>query len=171
MNPFFETEGVYKINGLIFDVKNTCFDYCVCEFSCISSERINFQELCVNILVNTVYKYFKYCATEEKLFPIQPFHYISFPENFTDSRMESRSSLASQKYPLGNKANSLNPCFFFPFAVSASCIISSTNANKTINDFSLFTNRFLLISSVTNVSKMTFPILKVTLLLHKLAQH
>lgn len=119
----------------------------------------------------TVYKYFKYCTTEEKLFPIQPFHYISFPENFTDSRMESRSSLASQKYPLGNKANSLNPCFFFPFAVSASCIISSTNANKTINDFSLFTNRFLLISSVTNVSKMTFPILKVTLLLHKLAQH
>lgn len=61
----------------------------------------------------TVYKYFKYCTTEEKLFPIQPFHYISFPENFTDSRMESRSSLASQKYPLGNKANSLNPCFFF----------------------------------------------------------
>ena len=117
----------------------------------------------------TVYKYFKYCATEEKLFPIQPFHYISFPENFTDSRMESRSSLASQKYPLGNKAN--NPCFFFPFAVSASCIISSTNAKKTINDFSLFTNRFFLISSVTNVSKMTLPILEVTLLLHKLAQH
>ena len=117
----------------------------------------------------TVYKYFKYCTTEEKLFPIQPFHYISFPENFTDSRMESRSSLASQKYPLGNKAN--NPCFFFPFAVSASRIISSTNAKKTINDFSLFTNRFFLISSVTNVSKMTLPILEVTLLLHKLAQH
>ena len=116
----------------------------------------------------TVYKYFKYCATEE-LFPIQPFHYISFPENFTNSRMESRSSLASQKYPLGNKAN--NPCFFFPFAVSASRIISSTNAKKTINDFSLFTNRFFLISSVTNVSKMTLPILEVTLLLHKLAQH
>lgn len=110
----------------------------------------------------TVYKHFKYCTTEEKLFPIQPFHYISFPENFTDSRMESRSSLASEKYPLGNKANSLNPCFFFH---------SSTNAKKTINDFSLFTNRFFLISSVTNVSKMTFPILKVTLLLHKLAQH
>lgn len=117
----------------------------------------------------TVYKYFKYCATEEKLFSIQPFHYISFPENFTNSRMESRSSLASQKYPLGNKAN--NPCFFFPFAVSASRIISSTNAKKTINDFSLFTNRFFLISSVTNVSKMTLPILEVTLLLHKLAQH
>lgn len=117
----------------------------------------------------TVYKYFKYCSTEEKLFPIQLFHYISFPENFTDSRMESRSSIASQKYPLGNRAN--NPCFFFPFAVSASCIISSTNAKKTINDFSLFTNRFFLIPSVTNVSKMTFPILEVTLLLHKLAQH
>lgn len=51
MNSFFETEGVYEINGLIFDVKNTCFDYCVREFSCVSSKRINFQELCVNILV------------------------------------------------------------------------------------------------------------------------
>lgn len=42
MNSFFETEGVYEINGLIFDVKNTCFDYCIREFSCVSSKRINF---------------------------------------------------------------------------------------------------------------------------------
>lgn len=169
MNPFFETEGVYKINGLIFDVKNTCFDYCVCEFSCISSERINFQELCQHFGLPRFTSTLSTEPQRRSFFRFNYFITFLFPKI-----SPIREWSLVQASPLKNIRQGIEQTtlvFFFPFAVSASCIISSTNAKKTINDFSLFTNRFFLIPSVTNVSKMTFPILEVTLLLHKLAQH
>lgn len=106
MNPFFETEGVYKINGLIFDVKNTCFDYCVCEFSCISSERINFQELCQHFGLPRFTSILSTAPQRRSFFRFNYFITFLFPKI-----SPIRSSLASQKYPLGNRAN--NPCFFF----------------------------------------------------------
>lgn len=166
MNSFFETEGVYEINGLIFDVKNTCFDYCVREFSCVSSKRINFQELWVNILVYHDLQVRRGVAFSDSTISL---HFFSRKFHRFENGVSFKHRLS--KLSIREYIKFTQTLFFFPFAVSASCVISSTNAKKTINDFSLFTNRFFLISSVINVSKMTFPILEVTLLLYKLAQH